>query len=81
MRGSRAFVSLLVCGLACLPLQAQTDEAAPAEAKPRFRLGGEMKIHGRHTDSLEVVSEFPFPPPFIPPGQAVVFLRTPEPGF
>jgi len=64
-----------------LPLRAQTDDQAPAEPKPRFRLGGELKIHGRYTDDLEVRSDFPFPPPFIPPGQAAVFLRTPDPGF
>jgi hypothetical protein len=89
MRGSRALVFLLAgafwcglgCGLGCLPLRAQTDDQAPAEPKPRFRLGGELKIHGRYTDDLEVRSDFPFPPPFIPPGEASVFLRTPDPGF
>jgi hypothetical protein len=81
MRESRACVLLLACALSGLPLSAQTDERTPPEPRPRFRLGGEMKVHARHTDALEVVSEFPFPPPFIPPGQARVFLRTPEPGF
>ena len=40
-----------------------------------------MKIHGRYTDELEVRSDFPFPGPFIPPGQSAVFLRTPDDGF
>src|SRR6476659_6675636 len=85
MRASRAILSaivgLLVCGVACLPLRAQTDVQVPPEPKPRFRLGGEMKIHGRYTDALEVRSDFPFPGPFIPPGQSAVFLRTPRDGF
>src|SRR6476659_488699 len=85
MRASRAILSaivgLLVCGVACLPLRAQTDVQVPPEPKPRFRLGGEMKIHGRYTDAFEVRSDFPFPGPFIPPGQSAVFLRTPRDGF
>src|SRR5262245_57919030 len=95
MRGSRALgrvsgrtlwqafgvVALLGCTLASPPLLAQADDQAPPAPKPRFRLGGEMKIHGRYTDELEVRSDFPFPGSFIPPGQSAVFLRTPEPGF
>lgn len=85
MRGSRAFASLLacvsMCALASGPLRAQTDEQAPQEPKPRFRLGGEMKIHGRYSEGLEVRSDFPFPGSFIPPGQSAVFLRTVDDGF
>ncbi len=90
MRTNRAWgalgLAICVCaGWSATPAraqeQAQAQDEAPAEPKPRFKLGGELKIHGRHTDALEVRSEFPFPPPFIPPGQNAVFLRTVDPGF
>src|SRR6185503_6685092 len=83
MRANRGWAVLLLAIAAVLRWSAAAraqDEAAAAAPKPRFKLGGELKIHGRHTDSLEFRSDFPFPPPFIPPGQASVFLRTPEPG-
>lgn len=63
---------------------AGSEPDAPAasddDGNPRFRLRGEIKVHYRDSDFVEVLDEFPFPPPFLPPGEDSVFLRTPEAG-
>jgi hypothetical protein len=51
-------------------------EPAPTPAPKRFRLGGEVKAHFRHSAFEEVEDQFPFPDFFLPPGQTEVFERT-----
>ena len=50
-------------------------EPEPPSQK-RFRIGGEVKVHFRDSQAEELRLNFPFPPDFIPPGQAAVFART-----
>jgi hypothetical protein len=79
-------LKLLRLILACLflPVAALAQEGAspspspsPSPAAPRrFRLGGELKAHFRHSAFEEVRDQFPFPSFFLPPGQTDVFERT-----
>lgn len=62
------------------PAPAPVPEPSPSPAPKRFRLGGELKAHFRHSAFVEVKDQFPFPDFFLPPGQAEVFLRTVSPG-
>jgi hypothetical protein len=62
---------------------AQEPSPAPSPspaAQRRFRLGGELKAHFRHTAFEEVKDQFPFPDFFLPPGQTEVFERTASKG-
>jgi hypothetical protein len=69
-----------VCGLLAIAASAAGQDEGAAAPDKRFELQVELKAHYRHTDSLEVRDDFPFPPPFIPAGQDAVFLRPPESG-
>jgi hypothetical protein len=64
---------------------AAEDQAAPPpepeKAKGRgFHFGGEVKFAFRHSEDLVTPLFFPFPPNFIPPGQAAVTQQTVSPG-
>jgi hypothetical protein len=74
MTGLRPTLSALLAALA-LPAAAQDPKDPPG-----FRLGGEIKLHFRHSKDVAAVNRFPFPPSFIPPGQTQVFFRTVDPG-
>jgi hypothetical protein len=79
-----------VCALLALPplataVRAQEvvagESATPPEPEPepasrRFHVGGEVKVHFRHSEPETLQLNFPFPPSFIPPGQTAVFART-----
>jgi hypothetical protein len=67
-------------GSAAVAQDVDTPEPSPTPAPKRFRLGGELKAHFRHSAFEEVKDEFPFPDFFLPPGQTEVFLRTPSRG-
>lgn len=87
----RARTALLLCAL--LPALAAAQEASPAPPEPpvepqetlatggprRFRLGGEMRAHFRHSRAQQRVIRFPFPSAFQRPGQTFA-LRTASPG-
>ena len=62
------------------PAPEASPEASPSPAPKRFRLGGELKTHFRHSAFVEFKDQFPFPDFFLPPGQTEVFLRTPVAG-
>lgn len=80
----RLYRSLLVVVVLRLAAPSLAQDPAPAPdpvpspAAP-FRLGGEIKLHGRDSKAVSVLDRFPFPPNFIPPGQDSVFLRTVNP--
>src|SRR6185503_20208617 len=57
-----------------------SPEPSPTPALKRFRLGGELKTHFRHSSFVEVKDQFPFPDFFLPPGQTEVFERTASSG-
>jgi len=57
-----------------------TPTPSPSPAPRRFRLGGELKAHFRHSQFEEVKDNFPFPDFFLPPGQTEVFERTASSG-
>jgi hypothetical protein len=89
----RLLIALSLCLLAPATLAAQENSGEPPEEEPaavedeavapptpRFRLRAEAKLHYRDTEALEFRDPFPFPPPFLPPGQDAVFLRPPEAG-
>ncbi len=88
----RLSIALSLCMLVPVVLAAQEDSAEPPDEEPaaleeaaappppRFRLRAEAKFHYRDTDFVEVRDAFPFPPPFLPPGQDAVFLRPPDAG-
>ena len=74
---------ILVCSL--LPAAAVAQETpaptpSPSPAPRRFRVGGELKAHFRHSAFEEVKDLFPFPGFFLPPGQTEVFERTASKG-
>lgn len=74
---------ILACSLlpaAVLAQESPAPEPSPSPAPKRFRLGGELKAHFRHSAFVEVKDQFPFPDFFLPPGQTEVFLRTPSEG-
>jgi hypothetical protein len=82
-------LKLLRWTLACLlvPVAAAVAQEAapspspsPSPALRRFRLGGELKGHFRHSTFEEVRDQFPFPDFFLPPGQTEVFERTASKG-
>jgi hypothetical protein len=80
-------LKLLHLILACLflPVGALAQEGAspspsPSPAPKKFRLGGELKAHFRHSAFEEVRDQFPFPDFFLPPGQTEVFERTASKG-
>jgi hypothetical protein len=77
--------SLLALALLAGPSLAQEEVVAGEEQPPvaqeepshkRFRIGGEVKVHFRHSQEEELRLNFPFPPNFIPPGETAVFART-----
>lgn len=76
---------VVLLGLLLLPSAATAQEAVagestpPAEEEPeprRWRIGGEIKAHFRHSKAESFPLSFPFPPSFLPPGQTTVFSRT-----
>jgi hypothetical protein len=71
---------LLVSAAAVAQEPPPAPEPSPSPAPKRFRLGGELKAHFRHSAFAEVKDVFPFPDFFLPPGQIEVFLRTPQSG-
>jgi hypothetical protein len=73
------FLWLLVPAFAMAQETAAPDPS-PSPAPKRFRIGGELKAHFRHSAFEEVKDQFPFPDFFLPPGQTEVFLRTPSKG-
>lgn len=66
------------CVFVALPavVLGQQPEPSPPPAPREFRIGGELKTHFRHSKFLERRINFPFPPSFLPPGQAANFMRT-----
>jgi hypothetical protein len=76
----------LVCLAAGLPLGAQNAPAPEIEAvaeearELEVEFGIEGKVHYRDSESLRLPSPFPFPPSFLPPGQAQGFLETVDEG-
>lgn len=71
-----AAVVVLTATPPLLGQEPQSQDAAPAPAPRRFRLGAEVKAHFRHSAFEEVRVGFPFPPSFLPAGETAVFERT-----
>jgi hypothetical protein len=57
---------------------AAPEEPSPEPEAPRFRLGGEIKVHFRDSQAQESLDQFPFPPSFRPGNNPdiPIFLRT-----
>jgi len=67
---------LFVGGVAAAEDSAPEPAATPSPQPRRFRLGGELKVHFRHTAAEETQVFFPFPPSFLALDQTTVFERT-----
>jgi hypothetical protein len=79
MKARGVAAGLLGLVVLCTPLRAQDPEPTPSPEPPappkKLRLHAEIKTHFRHSDFVQVLDRFPFPPSFLPP-EGAVFLRT-----
>lgn len=80
MNHLRVVAFCLLVPTVALPQDSGAPEPTSSPSPRRFRLGGELKAHFRHSAFEEVKDQFPFPDFFLPPGQTEVFLRTPSKG-
>ncbi len=75
----RATLPLLF--ILALALAAQAEEPAEEpQTGTRYKIGLEFKSHYRDSDRARFPSPFPFPSDFLPPGAAMAWLETVEPG-